>query len=128
MEKEKFKYTYSAPTKVEREEIEDIRRDYAEKTDTEIKFERLKNLDRKVKTIPKLWAWVLGIIGVLIFGLGLTMVLEWGITIFGVLIGVIGSGLMIADYFIYKNIKKCAIKKYRTEILSISEELLKTGK
>lgn len=128
MEKEKFEYTYSAPSKLEREEIEDIRRDYIEKTDTQIKFDRLKSLDKKVKLIPKLLAWSLGIVGILVFGLGLTMVLEWKLNVWGIIVGVMGTAMMVANYFIYKKIKTHVTKKHKNEILLLSDELLDSGK
>lgn len=128
MEKEKFEYTYSAPTRVEREEIEDIRRDYIEKTETQIKLDRLKMLDKRVRRFPKFCAWCLGVVAVLIFGMGLTMVLEWNLTVFGVAVGVFGVTGMVADYFIYQKIKQKIIKKYKPEILALSEELLNAEK
>lgn len=124
MEKNKFKYTYSAPTKSEREQIEDIRKDYLPKSEQEIKLDRLKKLDSKVKNIPTLWGLSIGIIGTLIFGLGLTMILEWNIMIWGVLVSALGLVPVILAYPIFKKIKTQKSNKYKDEILSLSNELL----
>lgn len=124
MEKDKFEFTYSAPTKEERAEIEDIRKDYIEKTDAEIKLDKLKTLDKKVKVLPKVLAYIFGIAGILVFGLGLTLILEWGSPVWGSIVGVIGCLLMSINYLIYKKIKSFMIKKYKSKIILLSDELL----
>lgn len=124
MEKDKFEFTYSAPTKEERAEIEDIRKDYIEKTDAEIKLDKLKTLDKRVKVLPKVLAYIFGIAGILVFGLGLTLFLEWGSPVWGSIVGVIGCLLMSINYLVYKKIKFFMIKKYKSKIILLSDELL----
>lgn len=124
MEKEKFKMTYSAPTKAERDEIEDIRKSYLPANKENTKLDELKALDKKVRKTPKLWAYVFGVVFVLVFGLGLTMVLEWKNYVFGVIISLLGVILMTANYFIYKLTTNKLKQKYKDRILSLSEELL----
>lgn len=124
MEKDKFEFTYSAPTKEERAEIEDIRKDYIEKTDAEIKLDKLKTLDKRVKILPKVLAYIFGIAGILVFGLGLTLFLEWGSPVWGSIVGVIGCLLMSINYLVYKKIKSFMIKKYKSKIILLSDELL----
>lgn len=124
MEKDKFEFTYSAPTKEERAEIEDIRKDYIEKTDAEIKLDKLKTLDKRVKVLPKVLAYIFGIAGILVFGLGLTLILEWESPVWGSIVGVIGCLLMSINYLIYKKIKFFMIKKYKAKIILLSDELL----
>lgn len=124
----KFKYTYKAPSKEEREEIEDIRKEYLPKDEGEEKLETLRKLDNKVKNTPIIYSLSIGIIGVLVFGLGLTMVLEWNIIIWGVIVSVIGCFIMIPAYFIYKKIKERMVEKYKDKILTLSEELLNEHK
>ena len=77
--KEGFEYGYSAPTAGERREIEGIRSKYMPADERQQKLERLKALDRKVKRPAVLLAAVLGVCGVLLFGLGMCMVLEWAL-------------------------------------------------
>lgn len=124
MDKNKFEYTYSAPTKSEREQIEDIRKNYLPKSEEESKLSRLKKLHSKVKNIPCVWGLSVGIFGVLLFGLGLAMVLEWNSLVFGIVVSVIGCLPMAIAYPIYKKSKDILTNKNKGEILRLSEELL----
>lgn len=128
MEHEKFKFTYSAPTKSERNEIEDIRKNYLPKSQGNKKLQRLKTLDSKVKNTPTILALVVGILGTLIFGLGLTMILEWNISVWGVIVSAVGLVPTILANFVYKSMKDRLTEKYREEILALSEELLNENK
>lgn len=123
-----FAYTYSAPTKSEREEIEDIRKSYLPSPFSNEKLLRLKTLDAKVKNTPTIWALILGIVGVLIFGLGLTMVLEWKVIVWGIIVSITGVVPMAIAYPIYKKLKEKLTNKHREEILKLSEELLNEEK
>ena len=55
---EKFKYSYSAPSERERKEIEYIQKQYQKKDERQLKLERLRNLDNKVKSFPALIAFL----------------------------------------------------------------------
>lgn len=125
---EKFNFTYSAPTKSEREEIEDIRKNYLPKEKADSKLIRLKKLDSMVKNIPMALSLSVGIIGTLIFGLGLTMILEWKIIVFGVILSILGIIPVALAYFVYKKTLHKLTEKYREEILKLSEELLNEKK
>lgn len=120
---EKFKMTYSAPTKSERDEIEDIRKKYIMPQKNE-KFDKLKALDKKVRTMPKLLAWIIGVVSILVFGLGITMILEWNIIPWGVVVSAVGLIPTIFTYIFYKLIKSKFTTKYKDEILKLSNELL----
>ena len=78
----KFNYSYSTPTNKEKLEIERIRNSYLENSNNP-SITTLKKLDSKVKNTPTLIAISLGMIGTLIFGTGLTLVLEFGRFIIG---------------------------------------------
>lgn len=123
-----FKFSFSAPTKNEREEIEDIRKNYLPMSSRNKKLARLKDLDAKVKNIPTIWGLVLGVTGILTFGLGLTITLEWSKFIFGACISLIGAVPMALAYPVYKKSKDKLTNKYREEILKLSEELLNEEK
>lgn len=125
---EKFNFTYSAPTKSEREEIEDIRKNYLPKEKKDSKLIRLKKLDSMVKDIPMAVSLSVGIIGTLIFGLGLTMILEWKAIVAGVIVSILGIIPVTLAYFVYKKILHKLTEKYREEILKLSEELLNDKK
>ena len=121
----KFEYTYSAPSEAERREIESIRRQYEEHPrSAESKLERLRKLDAYVKNSATCVALILGVVGILIFGLGMTMVLEWALPLWGVLVGFVGLPPIALAYPVYRSVSKRNKKKYSAEILRLSEELL----
>ena len=98
MSKNDFEFKYSAPTSIERREIESIRNSYVEQGETTIQLQQLRKLDSRVKNTPVVVSLVLGICGMLIFGLGMTCVLEWGLALLGVLIGAVGLFPMLFAY------------------------------
>lgn len=120
----KFEYTYAAPTAEERRQIMDIREQYAPKAEKELKFYRLKKLDSKVRKTPMAISLVLGIIGTLVFGTGLTMILQWGILIWGSVVSAAGLLPVAAAYPVYKKLYYRYKKTYGEEILKLSDELL----
>lgn len=121
---ERFNFKYTAPTEAERKEIDSIRRQYSPQEQTESKMERLRRLDSLVKNTAIIWSLVFGVLGALIFGLGLTMILEWSIWLWGVTLMVCGSVPMAIAYPIYKLLLKKYKNRYGEEILRLSEELL----
>ena len=125
---DEFEFNYSAPTNEERREIENIRQSYLPHTKAEGKLERLRKLDRRVKNIPTATSVSIGVMGLLIFGLGLSMVLEWSILLWGIIVGVIGVAVAVIAYPIYWAISKHLKNKHSKEILDLSKELLKDEK
>lgn len=124
-EKEVFEYTYSAPTEQERREIQAIKSRYTgQYSNNEDKFLRLKELDGKVKNLSTTVGLVFGIVGLLIFGLGLAMVLEWNIWLWGIILMVVACLPMALAYPTYNLIHKKLSDKYRDEIVKLSDELL----
>lgn len=119
-----FEYKYSAPTSAERREIESIRNGYLPEDNKVSKLSHLRNLDNKVKNYPTIVSLALGIVSLLIFGLGLTMILEWKIVVWGVLIAFVGLVIMLLVYPIFLKVSNYLKNKYSEEILKISEELL----
>ena len=119
-----FNFKYTAPSQEERKEIDSIRRQYAPQEQTETKIQRLRRLDALVKNTAVIWSLCLGVIGILIFGLGLTMMLEWNIWLWGVVLMGIGSVPMAIAYPVYKGVLKKYKTRYGEEILRLSEELL----
>lgn len=121
----KFSYRYSAPTEEERREIENIRRRYGGATKEEDKLNRIRELDSKVKNPPLIAALAVGICGSLVFGLGMTMILEWDIVLWGIFVAVLGSCIMTSAYFIRKILTKRNKNKYGAEIVRLSDEILR---
>lgn len=120
-----FSYTYSAPTEEERRQINSIRRQYMNKDVEPVdKKTRLKQLHSHVITSASVTSLTVGIIGTLIFGLGMTMVLEWQLPLYGVITGIVGAIPMALAYPVYKLVLKKNKEKHGEEILRLSAELL----
>ena len=124
MENKQFNYTYKAPTEEERREIESIKRQYEEPKTEEGKLERLRRLNNYVNGLATALSLVAGVLGILIFGLGLTMVLEWSLLVGGIAVMIVGIPPMAIAYPLYNKVLKRNKKKYGNEILRLSEELL----
>ena len=123
-EQNKFTFTYAAPTEEERREIEDIKKDYVPKEEEQDKLAALRALDKKVKLPPLVTAIVLGVAGTLVFGLGLTMALEWDLLLWGTVAMIPGFIVAAIAYPVRKLMLKRRKERYGDEIIKLSEELL----
>ncbi|MBQ7779430.1 MAG: dihydropteridine reductase [Clostridia bacterium] len=118
-----FVYRYSAK---ENKEIQEIRKKYLPKEES--KLDELKRLDGKVQNSGVIEALCVGIIGCLIFGTGMCLTMQvigsgaLLITL-GVIVGLIGMGVMLAAYPIYRRMFAKAKEKYAPRILELTEEL-----
>ena len=123
MENKPFTYNYSA---VRNKEVENIRRKYL--PEEENKLETLKRLDYKVQSAGMIESLCFGIIGALVFGVGMCFFLEVfaGATWITVLFMIIGTLLMIPAYPIYRRIAHRTKEKLTPEILRLSEEIMKS--
>ncbi len=119
---ETFEYTYSAKQQAE---IEEIRRKYLPKE--EDKLALLKKLDSDVTKSGTIWSLVLGVVGVLIFGAGMSFVMVWTDTLLvpGILLGIIGMAVLSLAYPVYKKITEKQKEKIAPQILALAEELSK---
>ena len=121
--KETFNYTYSAS---QQQEIKRIREKYTAPTQEEDKMERLRRLDQSVTTPGTIASLIVGILGALVLGLGMSCIMVWdGLMIPGVLIGLVGLAGVIVAYPIYNHITKKQREKLAPEILRLTDELLK---
>lgn len=123
MDKNTFTYEYSAN---KNKEVERIRSKYLPREVS--KMELLKSLDFKAQTAGQLESLVIGIIGALIFGLGLcfwlgALVGGW---IPGVICSAIGVAVMIPAYPIYLYRSKSVKEELTPEILRLSDEIMKS--
>lgn len=120
--KEKFEYTYSAK---QQEEIERIRRKYMPKE--EDKMAMLRKLDRDVTKPGTVWGLVIGIIGCLLFGIGMCCTMVWADSFFvlGIIIGIIGMVVMGFAYPVYIKMTEKQREKIAPQILALTEELSK---
>lgn len=121
---DKFNYSYSAPTEDERREIDGIRRAYLPEKKQISKLDRLRALDKKVNNAATISSLSLGMVGLLLFGLGMAMMLSWKIWIGGAVVSFFGIIPMALAYPVYKRVLKQQKTKHREEILRLSEELL----
>lgn len=127
---ENFNYTYSAK---EQEEIKNIRKKYIAPVAEEDKMTQLRKLDARVNSKAASASLVIGIIGALVLGCGMSLIMtDIGQTlgtilplIIGVAIGVIGIILVCLAYPIYNRTLKKERAKAAAEILRLTDELMK---
>ena len=120
---DKFRYTYSAPTDGERREIERIRREYLPDAHGE-KMTRLRALHARVRNVPMALAVTLGVAGVLLFGLGMSMVLAWNLLLAGSAVAAVGCVPMALAYPVDNAAVRVMKKKDGGEIVRLSDERL----
>ena len=131
-EKETFIYKYSAK---EQAEIQNIRKKYVAPEKQEDKMEQLRRLDAKVYSKASISALVVGIIGALIMGFGMSLCMtEFSeilgshrdmAMLIGVVVGLIGIVLVCLAYPIYNRTIKNEREKIAPEIIRLTDELLK---
>lgn len=119
---ESFRYTYSAK---EQEEIKKIREKYIPKEEN--KMEQLRRLDQEVTRKGTSYSILIGVIGSLLLGLGMSCTLVWqGIWFIpGIIIGVIGMAIVAVAYPVYNIVTKREREKIAPEIIRLTEELIK---
>ena len=107
-----------------------IRTQYMEKTPSEL--DALRELDSKVKRPANVFAYTFGSISAIIMGSGMSLVMtDIGATIGitsalvpGIAIGVVGLGMALLTYPMYKGVLNSRKKKYGAEILSLSDKIM----
>ena len=121
---DKFSYIYSAPTEEERREIEDIRRAYAPTAKSEDRLAQLRALNERATRPARIAALTLGIGGILLFGLGMSMTLAWELIAGGIVVAVIGMLATIVANPVRRALLNLGKRKYGAEILRLTDELL----
>ena len=127
-----FAYTYSAK---EQAELKKIREKYTPPAECEDKMARLRRLDASVTQTAQTVALILGIIGTLILGFGMSLIMtdlaeilgayKDMAMILGVIIGVLGGILASLAYPVYNVIVRARRKKIAPEIIRLTDELMK---
>ena len=110
--------------------VQKIRTQYTEKQHTEL--DALKALDAKVKKPANVFGYTFGSISAVIMGAGMSLVMTdigamiglASTMIPGIVIGVVGLGMALITYPIYKKILDDRKKKYAPEILKLSERII----
>ena len=125
--KEGFSFTYSAE---QQKEVEDIRKKYLPREEN--KMEQLRQLHAVPTQKAQVWAIVVGVIGALIMGTGMSLAMtDIGAAlgslamVIGIVIGIVGMVLVALAYPLYNRVLKKERQKIAPEILRLTDELLK---
>ena len=110
--------------------VQKIRTQYTEKEHSQV--DALKKLDAKVKRPANVFAYIFGGIGAIIMGSGMSLVMSdignvLGMTspmLPGVIIGIIGIAMLLANYPIYKGLLSSRKKKYAGQVLALSNKIM----
>lgn len=131
-ENNQFKYNYSAK---EQAELKKIRAKYTPPTKVEDKMARLRKLDASVTSTATVISLVLGVIGALVLGFGMSLIMTdlndfFGLSadksmMIGVGVGVLGGIIASLAYPAYNAIVKAKRKKLAPEIIRLADELMK---
>lgn len=130
IQNESFNYTYSAK---QQKEIEAIRKKYMPAN--EDKMEQLRKMDRNVSNKATMLSIIVGVIGTLIMGAGMSLAMtnigsSMGMSttaslVVGIIVGVIGMVILGLAYPIYNYKIKMEREKIAPEIIRLTDELLK---
>lgn len=115
-----FQYHYSAP---ENQEVLAIRNKYLPREES--KLEELKRLDHSVQSAGVAQALCVGILGCLVFGLGLCLAMKviGNAMIPGIVLGLLGMAVMLFAYPLYRKIFLREKEKHTPRILELAAEL-----
>ena len=126
-----FEYTYCAK---EREEIKAIRQKYAAQEQPEDKLAAIRRLDAQVTKKATAVSLVLGILGALIMGSGMSLTMTdigelLGLNatlamLVGIAVGIVGMVMAGVAYPVYNRIVKTKREKIAPQILRLTDELL----
>ena len=117
--KDTFHFSYSAK---QQEEIRKIREKYLPKEEN--KMEQLRRLDESTTRPGTIAAIIVGVIGALLLGVGMSCTMVWAEQFFipGVIVGVLGIALVGAAYPLYSRVTKKHRERLATEIIRLTDE------
>lgn len=121
-DKNSFQYVYSAK---QQDEIKRIREKYI--SIEEDKMARIRKLDESTTSLSTIVSLVVGIVGILVFGAGLSCCLVWTDTLLGLglVLGIVGMIGVVSAYPLYVVITKKKREEVASEILKLTEDMLK---
>ncbi len=104
--------------------VEKIRKGYEEKRAS--KLDELRALDKKVENPALIFAYIFGIIGSLVLGIGMCLAMKiiGDMMPLGIVIGAVGIAMVSLNYYIYRAILNSRKAKYKNQVLALSEEIL----
>lgn len=116
-----FEYTYSAP---EQDEIRMIREKYLPREEN--KLDKLRQLDASVTRKGTIVSLIVGILGCLVLGTGMSCTMVWKGIFFipGICIGLLGIAGVVCAWPLYSSITRKERERLAPEILRLTEELL----
>ena len=127
-----FRYTYSAK---EQDEIKAIRKKYTAPEEQGSKMEQLRRLDASASQKASLAAVIIGILGALILGSGMSLIMteigellalgEPAAMLLGIGLGLPGILLVSLAYPLYNRVLKRERERIAPEIIRLSDELMK---
>jgi hypothetical protein len=111
--------------------VEKIRAQYTEAEHTDL--DTLKALDVRVKKPVNVFGYTYGSISAIVMGAGMSLVMtdigtKIGLTaplVPGIAVGVVGMGMALSTYPIYKKILNSRKKKYAHQIMELSDRITK---
>lgn len=109
-------------TAQDQKRAENIRRQYISRDEN--KMEQLQKLDEKVKLPGKIVACILGIIGSLVMGAGMSLVMVWANMTMGIGLSIPGMLVALIAYPVYTLITNSRKKKYAAEIMRLSDAVM----
>ena len=117
-----FEYTYSAK---QQEEIEAIKKKYVPAK--EDKMETLRKLDKSAETMGTMIGILLGVVGTLIMGGGMSLCMVWtdSYMLLGIILGLVGIAVMAVAFPVFKYVTQKQREKIAPQILALTEELSK---
>lgn len=110
-------------TERDQRRAEGIRRQYLAREEN--KMEQLQKLDSKVKSPGKIITSIIGVVGALVMGYGMSLVMVSGVMTTGIAIGVAGMVVALVAYPIYALITNSRKKKYAAEIMRLSDDVIR---
>lgn len=113
--------TYQASEREQRK-AEGIRRQYVSREEN--KMEQLQKLDSKVKLPGKIVGSILGVIGALVMGAGMSLVMVWGNMTMGLALSIPGLAVLLLGFLSYYLITGSRKKKYAAEIMRLSSDVM----
>lgn len=114
--------TNYTPNEQDKIRAERIRRQYIAREANAA--EKLAELDSRVKTPGRTVSIVIGIIGALIMGAGMSMIMVWNNMTTGLIISVPGMIAALAAYPVYELITNSRKQKYADEIIRLSSDII----
>lgn len=87
----------------------------------------LRKLDQSVTQKAIMYSLIVGVIGALVMGMGMSCAMVWKGAMFipGIIIGIIGICVVSAAYPVFKRTLKKEREKVASEVIRLTDELMK---